>query len=456
MEKSKHFKELEIILSSFSCDKGCPYCTAKITQWETVVDDVHMLSLYVGQLKELGYTFRYVTLGGNGEPTLHSYNKIKEIVELFDDYAGVEIKRVLTSGNVFRWDEKLKYELFKAHGWLFEVTTTDFEFEKSGGTQNYSFDYFRTEAFRKAPVRLNYVLLKDNIDYFVDDIKKFLTTYGNIQTVALKLLNVNTKTGKVDNKYSQWIVDNAIPKTDRESIKEVLDKYFEYQGAAFDTFSWLDKETNKEIYFSWKKSEYGLYDLVYYGDRFVTYQLEDASYKLDLLPKIYIAARFVKTKYKDGSWDLADDFRSKLIGDKKLFMNFNSHTFIKDSEGNYKYQFIGPFYNEKASTGDLTSTICEEVVRTESQLIDRCDIFMVYLNDTVSPGGIAELMYAVMQDKDIVIFYKCNSDIKYELKTENWYPITQVLQLSKKKVTVLGVKDEDEVISWFRSVGSSI
>lgn len=46
--KEKKFKELEIILSDFSCDKNCPYCTAKITKWEVVKDDIHMLSLYVG------------------------------------------------------------------------------------------------------------------------------------------------------------------------------------------------------------------------------------------------------------------------------------------------------------------------------------------------------------------------------------------------------------------------
>lgn len=451
MDKSKHFKELEIILSSFSCDKGCPYCTAKITQWETVVDDIHMLSLYVGQLKELGYTFRYVTIGGNGEPTLHSYTKLKELVEMFDDYTGITIKRVLTSGNVFRDEERDKYSLFKEHGWIFEVTSTNFDFSMDGNTQNYLFNYFKTQAFMEAPVRLNYVLLENNRKYFVEDIKNFLKKFDNIQTIGLKLLNINTKTGLVDNKYSQWIVDNAIPKTDREKIKEVLDKNFEYQGESFDTFSWLDKDTNKEVYFSWKKSEYGLYDLVYYGNRFVTYQLEDASYKLDLLPKVYIAARFIKTKYQDGSWDLADDFRSNLIGDATLFMDFNSCSFIKDNSGNYKYQFIGPFYNEKASTGDLTSSICDEVVNTESKLIDKCDIFMVYLDDKVSPGGISELMYAVMKNKEIVIFYKVNEDVDYELHTDNWYPITQAKQLLGDKVKIVPVKNEKELIEWFRA-----
>ena len=50
----KNLKELEIILSDFACDKNCPYCTAKITKWPNVEDDIHSLELYVGQLKKKG------------------------------------------------------------------------------------------------------------------------------------------------------------------------------------------------------------------------------------------------------------------------------------------------------------------------------------------------------------------------------------------------------------------
>ena len=152
--QEKRFKELEIILSDFSCDKNCPYCTAKITQWEMVKDDIHMLSLYVGQLKELGYQFHYVTIGGNGEPTKHSIKKLREIVELFDDY-DIPVKRVLTSGNVFREEEREKYELFISHGWVFEVTTTSIDTDLDRKILGYNHNYFQSEAFSKARIRLN-------------------------------------------------------------------------------------------------------------------------------------------------------------------------------------------------------------------------------------------------------------------------------------------------------------
>lgn len=34
------YKEFELILSSFKCNKNCPYCTAKITKWPAVDDKV--------------------------------------------------------------------------------------------------------------------------------------------------------------------------------------------------------------------------------------------------------------------------------------------------------------------------------------------------------------------------------------------------------------------------------
>lgn len=50
----KSYKELEIILSDFSCNKHCPYCTAKITKWLQVEDDLDALELNVVEMKKGG------------------------------------------------------------------------------------------------------------------------------------------------------------------------------------------------------------------------------------------------------------------------------------------------------------------------------------------------------------------------------------------------------------------
>lgn len=446
IKEEKKFKELEIILSDFTCDKNCPYCTAKITTWPKVKDDIHMLSLYVGQMKKLGYEFHYVTLGGNGEPTKHSYKKLKQIVEMFDDY-DIPVKRVLTSGNIFREEEKEKYELFKNHNWMFEVTTTSINHELDRKVLGYNHNYFETKAFKEARIRLNYVLLNNNLNSFVQQIKEFSKRYPNIETLALKLLNVNTKTGQVDNPLSEWIIKNAVPKSDRQKIADILNQNFEYLGEAYDTFSWKLNQ-NQEVYFSWKKMDYGLYDLVYYGNKFVNYQLEEVKLS-HLVPKLYFASRFRKKMINETEFTLKNDFRTTLIGKEKDFTDFNNHSFI-EKNGKIHYQYLGPFYNEQASDGSLTSTICEEVVKTENTLIDKCDTFMVYFDKKLSPGSITELTYASFKGKNIIIFYQIQEDVTYELQSDNWFPIVSSIMIAgKKNVTVVPVKDENDILSFF-------
>ena len=404
IRNNKEFKELEIILSDFKCDKACPYCTAKITKWNKVEDDIYTLSMYVEQLKKQKVKFKYVTIGGNGEPTLHNYDKLREIVELFDDY-DIPIKRVLTSGNVFRKEEEKKYDLFMSHNWFFEVTTTSIDKEKDMRVLGYSPYYFDTDKFKKAKIRLNYVLLKDNWKTFIKEIKEFTNKYSNIETVAIKLLNINTKNNKIDNKYSKWIYDNAISKDKRKEIKEILDNNFEYKEGKYDTYSWV-LDNNHEIYFSYKKEKYGLYDLVYYGNKFIDYSLEEVKLSY-LLPKVYFASKFIK-KELNGSISFEEDFRTKLLQDSDKLNNYNYNSFIFD-----KYQYIGPFYNEKASTGNLTNKECEQVVNCENKLIDRCDIFMAYLDEKKSPGTITELVYASLIRKKIIVFYKPDKNNNY-------------------------------------------
>lgn len=442
---TRNFKELEIILSDFSCDKHCPYCTAKITQWDKVEDDIYTLFMYVGQMKKLGYTFHYVTIGGNGEPTLHNYQKLKDIVEMFDDW-DIPVKRVLTSGNIFRPEEKEKYDLFVSHNWMFEVTTTSINNDLDRDTLGYDHNYFETEAFKNARIRLNYVLLHRNRDTYIKEIEEFSNRYPNIETLALKLLNINTKTGLVDNRLSEWISKYAISKMARGIIANELNKHFIYIGEAFDTHSWK-MNNGREVYFSWKKVQYGLYDLVYYGNKFVNYQLEEVQ--LDgVVPKVYVASRFVINK-GDGL-NLDSDFRTKLINSHNL-TDFNNSSFIEDEAGNLKFQYLGPFYNEKASYGETTSTDCQEVVNTENRLIERCDIFIAYFDEALTPGGITELIYAVMLGKEIVIIFKQEDDVKYSLKTSNWYPITFSNGMAKK-CKVIKVANVNEVINIIQSL----
>ena len=153
----------------------------------------------------------------------------------------------------------------------------------------------------------------------------------------------------------------------------------------------------------------------------------------------------------DKHFTLKNDFRAKLIGKEEDFTNFNNHSFIKSSNGKLLYQYLGPFYNEKASDGELTSTVCCEVVQTENDLIDKCDIFMAYFDSKLSPGSITELTYASLQKKKIVIFYQVEDNISYELKSSNWYPIVSArLVAGSENVVEIPVRGMDEVYDYFR------
>ena len=67
------YKEFELILSSFKCNKNCPYCTAKITKWPNVDDKIDKFEEKLQYLKEKDISFRYFIFCGNGEPSLHSF-----------------------------------------------------------------------------------------------------------------------------------------------------------------------------------------------------------------------------------------------------------------------------------------------------------------------------------------------------------------------------------------------
>ena len=270
----KRYKELEIILPSFACDKHCPYCTAKTTQWPMGEMMIYKLKNYIDKMNN-DFSFKYLTLGGNGEPTLYPLELLKSIVEIFDNY-DITTKRVLTSGNIFRDVSKEKQEMFLNHGWKFEVTAAYTDIDKDMSVLGYDHKYYLSETFKKSPVLLNYVLLKDNFSTMVDEIDYWFSHFNNIDVISCKLLNINTRENGENNPISKWIINNAISKNDREKVKEVLDRNFEFIDDEFDALNYKHS-SGKSIHFSWKNGKYGMHDLVWYCDKFVDYHLNSVN-----------------------------------------------------------------------------------------------------------------------------------------------------------------------------------
>ena len=275
------YKEFELIGSSFKCDKNCPYCTAKITQWPVVDNKLEVLEDRLNYLKNNDVTFRYFIFCGNGEPSLLDFEDFKKIVEATRNVNIFDEKRLQSSGNIFYEDEKL--DLIK-DDFVVEITRVSLDSKKDMEILGYKRDYINTENFKKAKVRLNYVLLKNKkFEDCLEEIKQYIEKYPNIETVSLKTLNLNTRNDEINNPYSKWIIKNALTKKDTNDIINFMSnnaKFVVSDEKFFDRFEWVYEGV--PITFYAKKLDYGFSNIVYYGGELVDYHLNKIEIKREI------------------------------------------------------------------------------------------------------------------------------------------------------------------------------
>ena len=274
------YKELELIYSSFKCDKNCPYCTAKITKWPIKDDSLDNLEKKLQLLKDKNIKFKYFIISGNGEPSLNSYESLEKIKNAINKINLFDEKRLQSSGNIFYEDDK--FNLLK-DDFMIEITRCYFDSKKDMDILGYNRDYINTDNFSKANIRLNYVMLKDkSFDDYLNEIQMFIDKYPNIKTVSLKTLNLNTFDGNIDNPYSQWIINNGLTKADSDKIIEYMSNNAKFKckdEKFFDRYEWLYKGI--PITFYVKKLDYGYSNIVYYGGELVDYHLNPIVLKND-------------------------------------------------------------------------------------------------------------------------------------------------------------------------------
>lgn len=270
------YKEFELIGSSFKCDKNCPYCTAKITKWPVVYDKFELLEEKLRYLRDNNISFRYFIFCGNGEPSLLELNDFKTIIEATRNVNIFDEKRLQSSGNIFYEDEKL--ELIK-DDFMVEITRVSLDSKEDMKVLGYKKDYINTDNFKKAKIRLNYVLMKNkSFEEYLDEIKRYIEKYANIVTVSLKTLNLNTRKDEIDNPYSQWIIENALTKDDTDKIIGFMNSNTNFVTSDekfFDRFEW--KYKGVPITFYAKKLNYGYSNIVYYGGELVDYCLNKVN-----------------------------------------------------------------------------------------------------------------------------------------------------------------------------------
>lgn len=159
------------------------------------------------------------------------------------------------------------------------------------------------------------------------------------------------------------------------------------------------------------------------------------------MKKIYFADKFDLIKDKNLPLDerLVNDFRSKILGDSKKLTYA-----AKDLKLDNGYIYNGPFYCEQASNGDFTSTDCNVVLNSEYKAVKESDIYFVLFNQKFSVGSIVELDWALMMNKNIVIFYE-EEPSAYDIKSDYWFAIANVIKTSKK-VKVYKFNDINKVV----------
>lgn len=285
------FHTFETILSSFECDRDCPFCTAKTTKWDCKnqtniwdTEQLDKLPIVLETMKKQNIQFNTAVITGNGEPCLYPNDVLEYLADLYLKFSDVfERKSILTSGLLYGQDDK--FEIFHKRGFTFQTTRTYLDSQKDMECLKYDFDYINSPNFAKVPVRLNYVILKDNVKNIVEDLKILFNKYPNIQTLAPKLLNVNTKDGNANNKYSQWILKHGveIKKSTVFEIMKTLSKGFNkplYAGKYFTERSKIDINENQIITFNTKLNRiYGNSNMVFYKGKVTSYKLNELNLK---------------------------------------------------------------------------------------------------------------------------------------------------------------------------------
>lgn len=271
--ETKEFKDFELILPSFKCNRDCPYCTAKITKWQERELDLNTFEKTLNELEIKGYHFKYFILCGNGEPSLYSLEDINTIFDSVNKHRSLfEHIRVQTSGNLFFEKDKINS---LPQDTIIEITRVHKDFDSDKEVLKYNRDYLDTETFKEwKNIRLNMVVLNNaTAESLIKQAEYYSDTFKNIKTISIKTLNLNTKGGSTDNKYSQWILKNAVSRKECMSIVQEMQQLLGQAVVEYkDRYVWKLNDTEITLY-SAKGKTYGDTHMVYYGNEIVDFNL---------------------------------------------------------------------------------------------------------------------------------------------------------------------------------------
>jgi len=265
----------------FLCNKHCPFCTAQATLWPRVDDQWEKMPDRLAECERANLFFEYLTMSGNGEPSMVRPRNLVYLREVFDRYNHLfRYRRFQTGGYIFTIDR-----VFSAfHDFVFEITRLSADDDKDMVGLGYRPNYTRTENFKSSKVVFNIVLLQNNVHEVLDIIRRYIDRFGDIlYALNLKILNPNTfDPTALANPFSQWIIKNGLPKDRGQEVVDIMDGVFTRAmdlDPFFDRYEWegpkMSDGRRLPITLYARKARYGLANVVYYGGGLVDYQLHD-------------------------------------------------------------------------------------------------------------------------------------------------------------------------------------
>ncbi len=157
------------------------------------------------------------------------------------------------------------------------------------------------------------------------------------------------------------------------------------------------------------------------------------------MKKIYFGGKF--SLLPDPSLPLAErlsaDYRTRLTGD---ILYYRDDLIVKNA-----FHYLGPFYSEKASDGDFTSTDCNTVLNAEARSVAECDVFVAVFGEDFSVGTVVELGWAIEKNKEIVILYREDPASLYSIQSDYWFAIADALARGEH-VRLYPYHEEDEIV----------
>ncbi|PJA46209.1 hypothetical protein CO174_00590 [Candidatus Uhrbacteria bacterium CG_4_9_14_3_um_filter_50_9] len=276
------YKTFMVVGSRYTCDKNCPYCTAKITLWPGGNNHWEQMASQIERCERAGIRFEYLTMSGNGEPSKNPIGELRELRDVFDRFPHLfEYRRFQTSGNIF-WNPEI-FALF-GHDHVFEITRVSLDSAEDMQGLCYNRDYTQAPAFQEARVVFNHCLLKANYHRLLEDIDAYIQRYGRVlHSLNLKILNTNTfDETQLSSRYSQWILDTGLGKGDVDMVVAVMNNHFERvndYNPFFDRFEWRHPSGMLITLYA-RRTPYGLPNIVFYRGALVDYSLHPQHIEL--------------------------------------------------------------------------------------------------------------------------------------------------------------------------------